>query len=248
MKSLIERQSWSTSSRDVSEARRFIPQRSALRAPHFCTRPSYSGMQAPSRIPWWQGLLMHLADYITSLILGNCVMSISPSVESGGKRGKIWAFSVLEKYQELCLGLLIIPMAILWHGHNCLYFLHEEFETQRVDSLGSLLHQITSSRTSTTFVQNLVSTSMAMGATCWGGPWTLPSASLHSTPGQTLPDTTVAFLFPFFKEFLDCSKSGSSGNQATKLNLVRLPTEIGTESSKFPDKCTASRCLSNLKV
>ena len=69
---------------------------------------------------------------------------------------------------------------------------------------------------------------------CRGGPWTLPSASLYSTLGQKLPDITVVFLFPFFKEFLDCSKSGSSGNQATKLNLVRFPTEIGTETSKFP--------------
>ena len=31
---------------------------------------------------------MHLADYITNLILGNCLMSISPPMESGGKKRK----------------------------------------------------------------------------------------------------------------------------------------------------------------
>ena len=54
--------------------------------------------------------------------------------------------------------------------------------------------------------------------------------------------------FLFFKEFLACSKPGSSGNRATKLNLMRFPTQIGTESSKFPDKRAASCCLSSLKV
>lgn len=50
--------------------------------------------------------------------------------------------------------------------------------------------------------------------------------------------------FSFFKEFLALSKI----RKFWKSNLTIFPTQIGTESSKFPDKRLTSPCLSLLKV
>lgn len=240
------------SSRDVSEAWRFSPQRNALRPLSSSAHPL---LHLPF-LPWEAGPQQNSPCTAAANALGRLHNNRgqlpyehkSPSGKWWEKRKDIGIFSSWE-----------VPRTVPWfidnpHGNLVTWASLFIFFTWGIWDSGrgqSGLPAVPDYQQQG--INYFCSESGEYRDGCGGGfvrvvPEPFPLLLSTLLLGRSCRTPQCLFFFPFFKEFLDFSKSGSSGNQATELNLVRFPTEIGTESSKFPDKHAASWCLSNLKV
>lgn len=212
-----------------------------------------------------------LADCITNIILATPlirtikVVYCFPPYFPGGKMEKLGEGIFGASDVSGTVSCFISPWKPPEAGYLCSHFSNEEFEIQRANGVGCLLHyplpkgrynphlewktEIPQQQSSTVCsVSGSLGLRCPWSRLCYGGSWALQAASLLSTPHQSSLTPQQHYCFPFSKNLWPLQKSGSPGNQATKFNLLMFPTQVGTESSKFPDKYSTAWCLSNLKV